>query len=843
MARDERMVPAVLEQRPTDVYLAGEQLLQLSLFKQVGKINLDKFPGAVVLRRYRRGESICTQGEPGWTAFYILTSEDALLVQNWLLAAAPDRDKPAIQAEIRRVEQYIQSLQGAPPDDRRRRAAMVYLNVNTTATRAITIDGPVALNPASPTASLREGEIFGEMSCLYRSPRSASILAVRDVFMLELLRNIFDKIIKDPKYKAKADVVTRQRVVDLLLRQLPLFSGLEEHLFQEIKAKVELVSAEPGELICDEFERSDSFFIVRSGLVQVLKNVTSLLHVDHVLDWASLFTRLREGATDGASPARAKLWTMLPAAVQSIIRDVKPEKLDNVKKAEVIHALNDVLRTPKLLDVPEFQTVTAMPALHDAAGELLQQRQDLAKKKQDLGDRDLRRIHRKVLETVLPGVLRTRSFEGGPEWVLSYLGRGDFFGEMGLIQNRPRRATCVAYGQPNDMGLVELVKVPAALFWKIVNASPAVKRRVEKAVKEREAQAKKQIKEPVWDDTKRSRRFEELGLIQGQKLMLIDLDRCTRCDECVRACVATHDDGRTRLFLDGPRFGRYLIPTTCRSCLDPVCMIGCPVGSIHRGENREIVIEDWCIGCNLCSDNCPYGSIQMHDIGVLPEKALGWRFLPAVAMKGEAWLQPGFQDAAWPIGETPFYLDRETRDVLTYARPKGTPADGPILFRHEFHVPAGKVRPESQWRIELTSLSPTVRVWINGHELTSDDKPKRDGRREYSLPPKAKADAPPPPAITQLLRGGRNVLAVRTAPTAKSTDILLKVRVDEVRRPQLPPEEEVKADVEITQKLVTERAVVCDLCSTLGRKKPACVEACPHDAAIRVDARFEFPTQ
>jgi Fe-S-cluster-containing hydrogenase component 2 len=94
---------------------------------------------------------------------------------------------------------------------------------------------------------------------------------------------------------------------------------------------------------------------------------------------------------------------------------------------------------------------------------------------------------------------------------------------------------------------------------------------------------------------------------------LIDLERCTRCDECVRACASTHNDGRSRLIREGPRFGNFLVPASCRQCRDPVCMIGCPVGSIHKGATNEIVIEDWCVGCGICAEQCPYGSIHMHE--------------------------------------------------------------------------------------------------------------------------------------------------------------------------------------------------------------------------------------
>src|SRR4026208_1998343 len=105
--------------------------------------------------------------------------------------------------------------------------------------------------------------------------------------------------------------------------------------------------------------------------------------------------------------------------------------------------------------------------------------------------------------------------------------------------------------------------------------------------------------------------------MQGQTLLLLDLNKCTRCDECVKACIATHDDGVTRLIRDGLRFEHYLVATSCRACPDPprpapraraclapLCMPRCPVGSIRRKDTLDIVIEDWCIGCGNCATDC-----------------------------------------------------------------------------------------------------------------------------------------------------------------------------------------------------------------------------------------------
>jgi Fe-S-cluster-containing hydrogenase component 2/ferredoxin len=109
-------------------------------------------------------------------------------------------------------------------------------------------------------------------------------------------------------------------------------------------------------------------------------------------------------------------------------------------------------------------------------------------------------------------------------------------------------------------------------------------------------------------------------LSQADHLVTIDLDRCIHCDDCVRACGAAHD-GVTRLVPDGLRFANRLLPTTCITCLNPVCLIGCPVGAIERLASREIAIADWCIGCGACAEQCPYGNLAMHSVKAEPGTA------------------------------------------------------------------------------------------------------------------------------------------------------------------------------------------------------------------------------
>jgi CRP-like cAMP-binding protein/Fe-S-cluster-containing hydrogenase component 2 len=203
---------------------------------------------------------------------------------------------------------------------------------------------------------------------------------------------------------------------------------------------------------------------------------------------------------------------------------------------------------------------------------------------------------------VRTGTVKVTKHAPGGEFVLPYLRMGDFFGEIGLLSGGLRTATCSAVDH------VDLVKIPKETFDLVLKEYPQVRaslvevaiKRVEAEMTTRQRYAGSNLNE-----------FVQQGLMLARDLLVIDLNKCTRCDACVHACAATHG-GVSRLPRDGLRFENYLITGACRSCTDPECMIGCPVGSIRRKGNKEIIIENWCIGCNVCANNCPYGSISMH---------------------------------------------------------------------------------------------------------------------------------------------------------------------------------------------------------------------------------------
>jgi CRP-like cAMP-binding protein/flavoprotein/ferredoxin len=205
------------------------------------------------------------------------------------------------------------------------------------------------------------------------------------------------------------------------------------------------------------------------------------------------------------------------------------------------------------------------------------------------------------------GFVKVSEPHPGGDLVLAYLGRGGYFGEIGLLGGGTRTATCTALDH------VELVRIHAEEFHQMVQQFPAVRESLETLVRQRQEQNRQRLETATSTPLDS---FLTQGLMEAQSLLVMDLQRCTRCDACVRACADAHD-GVTRLIREGQRFDKYLVATSCRHCRDPLCMVGCPVGSIRRRNSLEVIIENWCIGCGLCAKNCPYGNINMHPFTVI----------------------------------------------------------------------------------------------------------------------------------------------------------------------------------------------------------------------------------
>jgi Fe-S-cluster-containing hydrogenase component 2 len=818
---------AMLFPRKKDIQIPLDKLVvfrdSIGLFSQLkSKPSVEKWPGTLVLRRYHPGEVVCRQGEAGDTAFYIITSadEERLRFAKFLEPARTIVDLD-IHAEALGVHLAIARASNRPKG-LFERIADRFAKKKTDGVQQpkfIPIDAPVGVDYETRRASLSAGELFGEMSCLYRTPRSATVVAERDCYVVEMLRNVLDQLKKDPKFKEEMDRKYKERVFGLQVRNLPLFQDLPDEVIAWLRDRANLKSYRSGQIIFDEHERPDDMVIIRNGLVKVCQGVSNLYSSSDILNWPGLMSQF---AAAEAGTAIAQVRDKLAEALRVALAD--PAAVSESQWQDILYSLNDIIKGPPLGEIEK------QPAPGPLYQSMLGSLPKLAKDRTEL---EVRKLNRTFLDERLGGLVRPRRLAAGPESILTYVSRGELIGEIGVVHNCPRTASCLASTHPRfgqakedvkstEEEFVEVVQLSAEVFRELLAKPEAesVRRQVDSLIAaRRKADAQRQKLGSAADAKSVTRRlspeFEKLGLIQGTQLMLIDLDRCTRCDECVRACADTHTDGRSRLFLEGPRFEHYLVPITCRSCLDPVCLIGCPVGSIHRGDNKEIRIEDWCIGCNMCARQCPYGSIQMHDVGVIASAARGWRF-HGDAGDVDPTKRPRL--ANWPVAAAPF---RKTRDFRA-----AVGAATSYWFALEFDVPKELLHSYT-FEVELTAPDATAMVFLNGQEVKTEERLKKDKRLFPIADPKA------------ILQAKNNIVLVRTTPKPDEEGTIFDLRLDASPKPVRATDQ----PVEYTEKAVTSRAVVCDLCSTLPGQVPSCVNACPHDAAMRVDARANFPAR
>ena len=206
-------------------------------------------------------------------------------------------------------------------------------------------------------------------------------------------------------------------------------------------------------------------------------------------------------------------------------------------------------------------------------------------------------------------------------YTIGHLSAGDFFGLEELSSSNEQKKNIALNCSLRALGYTDVIRIPTIWLEKhlLGNSDEKVQATLSSYLESSrvasESPASRSAK-PI--DQKLTEFVIEHHFINGTEAMMIDLERCVRCDDCVTACANAHDNN-PRFNRHGPRSGRYMIANACMHCEDPVCMIGCPTGAIHRAQDGVVSINDaTCIGCSTCANSCPYDNITM--VGIRDEQ-------------------------------------------------------------------------------------------------------------------------------------------------------------------------------------------------------------------------------
>ncbi len=207
----------------------------------------------------------------------------------------------------------------------------------------------------------------------------------------------------------------------------------------------------------------------------------------------------------------------------------------------------------------------------------------------------------------------TRRLDHG-EQTLDYAATNDIFGLEEIVDHWRNGAPLTARRSLRAIGYVDILRVPTALVEQHV--LPAVPSHVLPAPEPTTGTGAGQGRHGGIDlEQSLVDFFVDNRTINGTATMLINTDRCTACDDCVRACASTHDNN-PRFVRHGPSHGNIQVTNACMHCVDPVCLIGCPTGAINRNfaDGRIMIDDRICIGCGTCANSCPYNNIQLVEI-------------------------------------------------------------------------------------------------------------------------------------------------------------------------------------------------------------------------------------
>ncbi len=220
-------------------------------FEPFSRIDASRFPQSLSLegillndariRRFRRGEIVVRQGDYGNSAFFILSGSVAVPRQNVdpsILGRRTPRKKGFFAALSQlwsnpAAPEY-RNLDERDDDVARRKADPTELE------STIFLQDVTNVIHKGETHSMGEGDLFGEIAALTRTPRTATIFAEQRVEILEIrwqgLRDIRQR---SPEIKEHIDRLYRERSLIAHLRATPLFENLNPDELNQVAQATE----------------------------------------------------------------------------------------------------------------------------------------------------------------------------------------------------------------------------------------------------------------------------------------------------------------------------------------------------------------------------------------------------------------------------------------------------------------------------------------------------------------------------------------------------------------------------------------------------------------------------
>ena len=190
------------------------------------------------LLELKAGDIIVREGDYGSSAFLIIGGE-ALVALKSLPPELLGRDNRKRKSFFQALSQFWTNDKQA--EVRRYDSSKQQLNQRRDGedTRVFLQDVPRVIAP-DQSVSLVAGEIFGEISALTRTPRSATVVANTDMFVLEIRwQGLRDLMNSDPALKEHVEQAYRDNSLKSHLRELDLFSSLTTEQISQVAEKTE----------------------------------------------------------------------------------------------------------------------------------------------------------------------------------------------------------------------------------------------------------------------------------------------------------------------------------------------------------------------------------------------------------------------------------------------------------------------------------------------------------------------------------------------------------------------------------------------------------------------------